>query len=163
LFVRIQAFKPKFKYAACGRILAMEEYKFVYPIQVRYGDLDPQWHVNNARFLTFIEQARFAYLVELGIFDGKNFFEVPFIVADIHVAYLAPILLTQKIEVRMRTGKLGNKSLRFDYLIVDSDSGQELARAETVMVAYDYHSRQSMPLKESWRKAIVDFEGSSLS
>lgn len=141
----------------------MEEYKFVYPLQVRYGDLDPQWHVNNARFLTFIEQARFAYLVELGIFDGKDFFEVPFIVADIHVAYLAPIHLTQTIEVRMRTGKLGNKSLRFDYLIADSHTGEELARAETVMVAYDYHTRQSMPIKESWRQAILDYEGQTLS
>lgn len=141
----------------------MEEYKFVYPMQVRYGDLDPQWHVNNARFLTFIEQARFAYLVELGIFDGKDFFEVPFIVADIHVAYLAPIHLTQTIEVRMRTGKLGNKSLRFDYLIADSKTGEELARAETVMVAYDYHTRQSMPIKESWRQAILDYEGQTLS
>ena len=141
----------------------MEEYKFAYPMQVRYGDLDPQWHVNNARFLTFIEQARFAYLVELGIFDGKDFFEVPFIVADIHVAYLAPIHLTQTIEVRMRTGKLGNKSLRFDYLIADSDTGEELARAETVMVAYDYHTRQSMPIKESWRQAILDYEGQILS
>jgi acyl-CoA thioester hydrolase len=141
----------------------MEEYKFIYPIQVRYGDLDAQWHVNNARFLTFLEQARFAYLVELGIFDGSNFLEVPFIVADIHVAYLAPIHLTQKIEVRMRVGKMGNKSLRTDYLIVDSNTGQELASAEIVMVAYDYHTRQSMPIADSWRKAILDYEGRSLS
>jgi acyl-CoA thioester hydrolase len=62
----------------------MNSYRFEYPITVRYGDLDPQWHVNNARFLTFAEQARFAYLMRLGLFDGKSFWDLPLIVGDIH-------------------------------------------------------------------------------
>ena len=36
----------------------MDDFKFHHPIEVRYSDLDPQGHVNNARFLTFFEQAR---------------------------------------------------------------------------------------------------------
>ena len=60
----------------------MSTFHFIYPIQIRYGDLDPQWHVNNARFVTYLEQSRFAYLVELGLFDGKGFFDLGLIVAD---------------------------------------------------------------------------------
>ena len=36
----------------------MADFRFYHPIEVRYGDLDPQGHVNNARYLTYLEQAR---------------------------------------------------------------------------------------------------------
>lgn len=137
----------------------MENFKFTLPIQVRYGDLDPQWHVNNARFLTYIEQARFSYLVELGLFDGKSFQDLPFIVADMHIVYLAPITLLQNIVVGTRVTRLGNKSMKFEYRIEDRDSGQALATVENTMVTYDYHTLKSIPIPENVRTAIAAYEG----
>jgi len=32
----------------------MAQFHFYLPLQVRYGDLDPQWHVNNAHTVTYI-------------------------------------------------------------------------------------------------------------
>ena len=138
--------------------ISMLDFRFYYSIQVRYGDLDPQWHVNNAHFITFIEQARFAYLVELGLFDGKSFFDLGLIVADMHMAYLAPILLTQKVRVGVRVARIGVKSLTFEYLVEDETTGQALGRAETVMVAYDYPTHTSKPVSEDWRVKINQFE-----
>ena len=137
----------------------MENFKFTLPVQVRYGDLDPQWHVNNARFLTYIEQARFAYLMELGLFDGKSYHDLPFIVADVHILYLAPITLLQNIQVGVRVSRLGSKSLKFEYRIEDQDSGQGLATVENIMVAYDYHALKSIPIPENVRSAIASYEG----
>ena len=139
----------------------MSNFRFYYPIQVRYGDLDPQWHVNNAHFLTFMEQARVGYLRELGLFDGKSFFDIGLIVADIHVAYRAPIDLLQNIRIGVRTGRLGNKSLTLHYQIEDADTGAVLAEAETVMVAYDYHTKTTRPLSDAWRTAISQYENLS--
>lgn len=34
----------------------MSRFGFYQPIEVRYGDLDPQGHVNNASYLTYIDQ-----------------------------------------------------------------------------------------------------------
>jgi acyl-CoA thioester hydrolase len=136
----------------------MPEFHFYYPIQVRYGDLDPQWHVNNAHFVTFLEQARFAYLLELGLFDGEHFFDLGLIVADVHVSYLAPILLTQKIRIGVRVARIGTKSLTFEYLVEEEAGAVPLARAETVMVAYDYPSRTSIPVSAAWREKISHFE-----
>ncbi|MBT3338732.1 MAG: acyl-CoA thioesterase [Anaerolineae bacterium] len=50
----------------------MSKIKFFYPIEVRYGDLDPQGHLNNAKYLTYFEQARIRYFVELGLFVPGN-------------------------------------------------------------------------------------------
>ena len=137
----------------------MTDFRYYCPVQVRYGDLDPQWHVNNARTATFIEQARFSYLIQLGLFDGVSFFDVGLIVADLHIAYQAPIRLTQRLQVGVRVARLGNKSLRFEYQVEDQDNGTVLATAETVMVAYNYHTESSMPVPAEWRKKISEFEG----
>ena len=73
---------------------------FYHPIEVRYGDLDPQGHVNNAKHLTYFEQARIAYLVELGLFTkGQSFMEIGVILADVHITYLAPIYFGEPVKV----------------------------------------------------------------
>jgi hypothetical protein len=51
----------------------MNEFRFYHPIEVRYSDLDPQGHVNNAKFLTYLEQARIEYIGKLGLWDGSSF------------------------------------------------------------------------------------------
>ena len=136
----------------------MSDFKFSIPIQVRYGDLDPQWHVNNSRFLTYLEQGRFEYLHSLKLFDGRSFFDLGLIVADIHVAYLAPIELGQNIHVFVKTTKIGNKSLVIAYEIRADIDQKILATGETVMVAYDYHTHQSIPVPEAWRNRIQKYE-----
>ncbi len=136
----------------------MSPFHFYQPLQIRYGDLDPQWHVNNAHTVVLIEQGRSAYLIKVGLWDGKDFFNLGLIVADVHVAYLAPIFLEQNIHIGVRVARLGNKSLTFEYLIEDIDTGKALAKAESVMVAYDYHTHQSIAIPADWRARITAFE-----
>ena len=141
-------------YNAC-----MTEYRFSIPIQIRYGDLDPQWHVNNARFLTFCEKARLDYLVHLGLFDGVTFTELGMIVADTHIAYLAPIQPLEKIRVKMRVVRLGNKSMNMEFIIENEETGEVKSTAEYVMVTYDYNAQKSVPIWPEWRAKISAFEG----
>ncbi len=141
----------------------MSDYKFSIPIDIRYGDLDPQWHVNNARYLTFLEQARLSYLKELNLFSGNDFLAFPLIVADVHIRYLAPIMVDQPVRVWMRTEKIGNKSLVFDYEIRDDETQQVFASAETIMVTYDYQSQKTIPVPQTWRQIIEAYEGLAFS
>ncbi|HEY9075679.1 MAG TPA: thioesterase family protein [Anaerolineaceae bacterium] len=136
----------------------MKKFHFYLPIEVRYSDLDPQWHVNHARCLSFFEQARFAYLVKLGLWDGKSFLDLGLIVASVKVDYLAPIFLGQNVQVGMRVERIGNKSLTMVYVIEDTQTGQALVNCETVMVSYNYHTKSSIPVPSEWRQKITDFE-----
>ena len=137
----------------------MSNFNFYLPLQVRYGDLDPQWHVNNARTVTFIEAGRFAYLRQVGLWDGESFLDLPMIVADVHVSFLAPIFYTQEIRVGVRVSRIGTKSVTFEYAIEDVKTGQVTTRAETVMVYYDYHTHSSCPVSAEWRAKISAIEG----
>ena len=136
----------------------MSDYKFYIPISVRYFDLDVHWHVNHSRFLTFMEQARMEYLMHLGLFDGKTFIDLKAIVADVHITYLAPIVLGQNIRVGTRTNKIGKKSIEYGYQIEDTDTGEILATAEIINVAYNFHEQKSMLVPDEWRKRMSEFE-----
>jgi len=138
----------------------MSDFKFFYPIEVRYGDLDPQGHVNNAKYLTFFEQARVRYMIHLGLYtQDQSFMKVGVIVADAHIAFLAPILFGDEVKVGVRTSKLGNKSMTIEQNIVNNASGQELAKGEVVTVTFDYQSKQTISIPDEWRNKIKAFEG----
>ena len=137
----------------------MTHIKFFHPVEVRYGDLDPQGHVNNAKHLTYFEQARIAYMIELGLFTkDQSFMEIGVILADIHITYLAPIYFGEQIKVGVRAAKLGNKSMTWDQNIVDAKTGKELAKGEVVMVTYDYKEEKTINIPHEWREKIKQFE-----
>ena len=134
------------------------EFRFYHPIEVRYGDLDPQGHLNNARYLTYMEQARIQYIKHLGLWKGESFLDVGVILADIHITFRAPVRFGQAVRVGVRVARLGGKSMEMVQVIEDSESGQELATGTAVLVAYDYHSSRSIPIMDEWRQIISDFE-----
>ena len=137
----------------------MGTFRFFTDIPVRYGDLDPQGHMNNSRFFTFIEQARMLYVKTLGLWDGEDFLDLGLIVADAHIAYLAPVKLEQTIRVSARVSRLGNKSIVFEYEMADFQTGQVCARGDTVMVTFDYRAGKAIPVPANWREAIAAYEG----
>jgi acyl-CoA thioester hydrolase len=136
----------------------MGAYLFYHPIEVRYGDLDPQGHVNNARYLTFLEQARIAYVKKMGLWSGGSFLDLGVILADVHITFLRPIIFGEDLQVGVRFTHLGNKSMHVDQLINNPTTGQEFAKATIVLVKYDYHNQQTVPIPEHWRRMISEYE-----
>jgi acyl-CoA thioester hydrolase len=137
----------------------MREFHFYHEIEVRYGDLDPQGHVNNAKFFTYLEQTRISYVIHLGLWEGKSFSDIGFILAEVRLTFRAPILFGQKVQVGARVTRLGNKSLTMEYRMEDAQSGETFATGDAVLVTYDYHSQTTIPIPERWRAVIEEFEG----
>jgi acyl-CoA thioester hydrolase len=136
----------------------MGEFRFYHPIEVRYGDLDPQGHVNNAHYLTYLEQARVEYIRSLGLWDGKSFPEIGFILADVQVTFRQPIYFSQEVRVGVRVSHVGNKSMKMEYRLEDARNGHLLASGSTVLVTYDYQAGCTIPVPDRWRKAITFYE-----
>jgi acyl-CoA thioester hydrolase len=138
----------------------MAKFRFYTDISIRFGDLDVFGHLNNARYLTLMEHARYCYMVHLGLWkETGSFFDMRVIVADAHIAFLAPAYLNQVVRVSTGVVQLGNKSFRYEYELTDAQTGTVLARGDTVMVAFDYDNHQSISIPEEWRQAIAAFEG----
>ena len=141
----------------------MADFHFYHRIEVRYGDLDPQGHVNNAKFLTYFEQARVQYMIELGLFTrDQSFMKIGVIIADIHITYFEPIYFGQNIKVGVRAVRFGNKSMTWEQNVVDEVSGKEVAKGEVVIVTYDYKEEKTISIPQEWRDKIIEFEGLKL-
>jgi acyl-CoA thioester hydrolase len=136
----------------------MPEFRFYHPIEVRYSDLDPQGHVNNARYLTYFEQARVEYVRRLGLWNGGSFMDFGIILAEARLTFLAPAMYGQPLRAGARVTRLGNKSLTMDHSLEDLETGEVLCTATLVLVAYNYQSGKSIPIPDEWRAAIRAFE-----
>ena len=119
--------------------------------QVRFRDLDPMGHVNNAVFLTYLEQARIAFFEQQGLpvaLDDMNM-----VVARVEIDFRAPVELAKEVEVAVRATRFGTKSFDFEYeLTVD---GEVVAEAKTVQVAYDYGRQAAVAIPAEWREKLT--------
>ena len=140
----------------------MSEFRFFHPIEVRYGDLDPQGHLNNSKYLTYFETGRIRYFVELGLFQpGQSFMDVGVIMAEASVTFLAPVHYGTPVKVGVHTSKMGNKSMRVEQNIVHAESGEVLASGYVILVAFDYHKNKTTPIPSVMRETISEYEGLS--
>jgi acyl-CoA thioester hydrolase len=137
----------------------MTNFHFYHLIEVRYGDLDPQGHVNNAKFLSYMEQGRVFYLKQLKLWEGGSFLNLGVILADVQMTFRKAIQFGDPIRVGVRISRIGNKSMTSDYRIEDARDESEFASGSSVLVAYDYHNNRSVSIPDEWRKAILQFEG----
>jgi acyl-CoA thioester hydrolase len=135
-----------------------KEFTYYHPISVRYGDLDPQGHVNNATYLTYLESARLGYYEKSGIWQRDSGATTGMVVARIEIDYLAPIYYGQSIRVGLRLERLGQKSLTFAFQIEDTPGGRPLAWGLSVMVAFDNTTEKSRPIPLDWREKLTQFE-----
>jgi len=138
----------------------MDDFRFKTQLEVRYSDLDAQGHLNHARYFSFMEQARFKYIMALGLWqpdETPDFQGVRQIVAEAACTYKRPVQLDEIVEVWVRTSHIGNKSLIMEYRLTVNET--EVAIGRTVQVAYDYAASKSIPIPAAWRTAVEAFEG----
>ena len=137
----------------------MTDFHFYHLIEVRYGDLDPQGHVNNAKILTYLEQGRVFYLKQLKLWEGGSFLNIGIILADVQITFRKVIQFGDPVRVGVRISRLGNKSMTSEYRLEDARDSSEFASGTSVLVAYDYVNNRSVLIPEEWCTTIQQFEG----
>jgi acyl-CoA thioester hydrolase len=136
----------------------MTTFRFRHPIEVRYADIDSFQHVNNARYFTYMEQARSHYFQRLGLWDGRRLDHLEVILASARCDYIKPIAFGDAITVAVATIRLGNKSFDMAYAI-EGEGGGLFAEGASTLVAYDYQAGRSIALPDAWRQRLGEFEG----
>jgi acyl-CoA thioester hydrolase len=139
-------------------ITAPEGFRHHVQLVIRYGDLDRLSHVNNAKYLTYIEYGRLRYFVDLGLWHG-GIAEKGVIVARITMDYNLPLKMDDgTVDVYSRCVRMGNKSFDIESLIVRSRDGAVAGAGTTTVVAYDYGAEKTIVVPDDWRKIISDYE-----
>jgi acyl-CoA thioester hydrolase len=112
---------------------------------VRWGDLDAFGHVNNATYLIYAQEARFAWSKMLEM-----------VVARAEVDFIAPIYTGDiYIDVEIWVNKIGNSSFGVTY---EMKNGEELlARVKTVQVTVSMDTKKSRPMNDSERDFLSKY------
>lgn len=127
-------------------------------IPVRFRDLDPLNHVNNALFNTYLEEARLRFLNELGILkeayeDGKSF-----VLVKCTIEYLKQISFPSTLLIGSGISETGNSSLVAVQAIYDRDSKELKSVAFSKGVWFDLNTQRPTRLPDFGEsdKLIVD-------
>ena len=120
---------------------------------VRWDDLDAFGHVNNARYLTFAQEARFIWSTEEFSTAMRESSLIEMVVARAEIDFVAPIYDGGRfVDVEISVEKIGNSSFVLLYTI--SDGGQVFAKMKTVQVAVSLETKKSRPLTDTEREFL---------
>jgi acyl-CoA thioester hydrolase len=137
----------------------VEEFKHKTKIKVRFSDLDAMHHVNNATYLTYLEEARINYFNSL-FNRRKDSLDFEAVIGRIEINYIHPIVLGDEIEVFTRVSKFGNKSVDVEQIIAICKNSKfvKAATAVTKLVYYNYKTQTTMIIPYTEKKIIAKFE-----
>ena len=112
---------------------------------VRWDDLDAFGHVNNAVYLTYAQEARFAWS---GILE--------MVVARAEVDFIAPIYDGDTfLDIELWVSAIGNSSFTMTYEV--KMKGELVARVKTVQVTVDMSTKKSSPMSDEQRAFLTKY------
>lgn len=132
----------------------MDGYPFVHEETVRFSDIDGMGHVNNAVFLTYLEQARLAWFGRYAEDEPMPLRDV--ILARTEVDFRSPLRFGETVSIGVRPSRLGTKSFELAYEL--RAGGRLVAEARSVLVGYDYEAGSSIEVPARWRRRLQPAE-----
>ena len=137
-------------------------------IAIRYKDLDPYGHVNNAVHMEYFEAARIAYLTALAERAGLGSLkagDVPgmyYVIAEANVRYKAPIYFEDTLHCSASIRTVGNRSFVIDHELragESYDNGRTVAEGFAAHVFFDPTSDEVRPRPGWFLPAVAKLEG----
>jgi len=128
--------------------ISLDDFPFHHPIKTRWRDLDAFRHVNNATFLSYIEDARICFFKRWGI----NLKEKSLIVASVKIDYINQLEHPAEIIIGQKVSRIGTKSYDIQSAIFKENNKQLICISTITSVCYDFVNNQTIPVY----KEIVD-------
>ena len=117
---------------------------FAYEMDVRWREMDALGHVNNAQFLSYVEETRVKWFNAMQD-NWQNPDSSP-VVAAIHVDFKLPIHWPERIQVELFAVKRGSKSVTIGHRICSTRNNQHVyAEGYTVLVWIDRDGKTVLP------------------
>jgi len=138
----------------------MEGFSFSIPYTVRIADINYGGHVSNAAVLSFFQDARIAYLQNVGYSELDIGGGCGIILPEARVRYLAEMFLGDVLEIGVRVAAMKRSSFDMEYRI--ERDGAATVEGTTALVGFDYQRRKPSRLSEDFRERVTVLEGGNL-
>ena len=118
------------------------EFPFSHSLNTRWRDLDAFRHVNNATYLSYIEDARINLIKDWGLdYNGKSI-----IVAAVKINYLKQIAHPNKLIIGQGISRIGNTSFDIFSSVFCKGDDEPAAQSEITIVCFDFSINKSTPI-----------------
>ena len=136
-------------------------FKFSAFTRVGFSDTDAQGIVYYGRYLPYFDLARVEYSRHLQILD-LELGDCEFVMRASSVLYEAPARFDDLLEVFVRTKRIGRSSVAFELCAVRVADDVLMCTAEQTLVLVELAERRPVPVPESYRSILAEFEGADL-
>ena len=123
-------------------------------IRVRGYHLDLYGHVNNARYLEFLEEARWSLLEEGQALEWWYNRGLSLIVASVTINYRRPAGLGVDLDIRSRMKRIGGRSAIIHQDVVNAASGDTVADADVTFVIVSRETGKPVALDNELRVSL---------
>ena len=124
-------------------------------IEVRSTDLDALGHVNNARYMEYLEWGRFEWVKEAGVaLDSFGRSGVATVIVNVNINYRREATLGERLSIRSWLMGMGGSSFRIGQEIVNA-RGQTVCDAVVTSVMFDTRTRASVPIPGELREMLA--------
>ncbi|WP_313627069.1 YbgC/FadM family acyl-CoA thioesterase [Kosakonia sp.] len=123
-------------------------------IKVRGFHLDVYQHVNNARYLEFLEEARWDGLENNESFKWMTANNIAFVVVNININYRRPAILGDVLTVTSHVQQINGKSGVLSQAVTLNPEGQMVADALVTFVCIDLKTQKALALEGELRERL---------
>jgi thioesterase-3 len=123
-------------------------------IKVRGYHLDLYRHVNNARYLEFLEEARWSFLESKGNIDYLHERGYTFALVNINISYRRPAYMGEVLRIATSVKAIGTRSCVMHQLVTLKDTDTVIADADVTFVLVDIRTDKAAVLEGDLRAAL---------
>jgi acyl-CoA thioester hydrolase len=139
--------------------MSLKQNSFIYSQVVSWGDMDAFGHVNNVVYYRYIENARIAYLDQVGLLS----YPIHIVVASSQCKYLSPVTYPDILNIRVEVLELRNSAFSMRYLLWSEAQQKHIAEAEVVIVCVDQNTGQKVTMPEQLKRELLILKNNSIS
>lgn len=130
-------------------------------IRVRGYHCDFYGHLNHARYLELLEEARWSYLEDrMDVNDWKEK-HLGIVVASVTINYRRPAPVDTVLDIHSKLGDIGAKTAIINQEMINHETGKKIADAAITFAVVDTRTGRAVPMEGEVRKVFENRETGS--
>ena len=117
---------------------------------VAWGDMDALGHVNNTVYFRYMESARVAFLLAVGIDRLNHVGSIGVILQSAQCRFRRPVVYPDTLRISSRVESVETDRFTLGHELFSESRGEVVAIGSGVIVAYDYAKAAKASLPRDW-------------
>jgi acyl-CoA thioesterase FadM len=130
-----------------------QQFLFSTDIPVRISDINYNNHLGHDSIIMLIHEARVRFLVTYG-FTELDIDGFGLVMTDLVILYKAEVFYGEILTIEVTIRDFTKYGFDFVYRITNKETGDEVARAKTGVLIFDYTKRKIIAVPKKFRSAI---------